>query len=290
MENDYNKGLEMFFELVPDSLREVILADGTKESLARIAEDFALNEEQEGMLRNDTTFLLLGMLSPQGFPQALREDLGVPDEAIQGIVDRLDTEILNPLYADIARHYDENQKRIEEAKHVLAEGENAPTQRDRTVMEVSAVPVVPLAEVPDVPDMFDVAEARVASDAPRAWKKTAEVVPENLPTAEAEGEQEEAPFIPNLAPKSIPVPSPEQPAEPYVPPAPISNSNIPPVIHPFEQKMRETLTRGTVSMDALALDVEEAQGARAQKEPAKPDVVIARPDRPHDPYREALDI
>ena len=172
---------------LPESVRKVFLSDETTASLSEIKAGLGLSEEQGASLNTEILFLLLGTSSPKELPQTLKEDLGLNEMLLKTLLRELDEKILEPIYPDLVRFYE--QEEVERAKNDAVEKPAEGT---------------PAAEEPKA----------------RQWEKVPSVAPDNLPTGQdSDIEALGGSFMPQLTPKTPPeaapgvVPEPPHPFE-----------------------------------------------------------------------------
>lgn len=156
---------------LPEKLFRVFQDPQTTKCVEEAAQFLNLPVDKADKLDLEITLLLLGLTNPQSFPGMVGAQLDLDDASREKLLGKLEQDLLNPIYGDLMRFYDEDQKLLksQEASEVPA-----PTQ----------VPPQPKVVIPKMPD----------------------VAPENLPTSTTPEEQPD--FLPNLTPK-IPEAGPE---------------------------------------------------------------------------------
>ena len=174
---------------LPPSLRNAFLDDRTTSSLNEVGNAFNLSSDQESDLEVETILLLIGASDPKAFSQTLKERLNLNEVTLGTLIDSLEEKILESIYPDLVRFYEQDQAQMAKAE---AE-ENA---REATPAPATPEPVVV-----------------------KIWEKTPEIVPDNLPTEESmpAGILPEESFMPTLKPKQAPETSQttEEPPHPF---------------------------------------------------------------------------
>lgn len=222
---------------LPEAVRSVFLSDQTTIKLGEIKASLGLSQDQSFNLSTEFMFLLLGLSDPKEFSQALKERLSLNEVTHKTLIKELEDKILEPIYPDLVRFYEQEQAEIreQEAAQVKISEEAAASQKQE------AAPTV--------------------EPKGRQWEKAPDIAPDNLPTEqEFMLEQSDDSFIPKLTPKTIP-----QTFEPQV----VMPEETP---HPFEEKMQKVFTAGTPAMENLEIANEPQEKPAAKIEISKPAV------------------
>ena len=72
-----------FNDVVPE-LREYILSAELAEIVTGMCEEYNISD-QENAVHNEATLMLLGILSPEGLPERLVEEIGIPADAAESL-------------------------------------------------------------------------------------------------------------------------------------------------------------------------------------------------------------
>lgn len=253
MEENFTNIAKKQLEKLPQKIQELAVAETTEKEVDEISRTQGLSSEQTTRLGTEVFLLLLGLTSPKEFSQIIKERLGLNEVTRKTLIKELEDKILEPIYPDLVRFYEQEQ--VERAKLEAEVKEGGSKQ-----VEINAP-----KEVSQKQEVTPTPEPKG-----RQWEKAPDIAPDNLPTEqEFMLEQNEDSYIPKLTPKTIP-----QTFEPQV----ITPEEAP---HPFEEKMQKVFTAGTPAMENLEIADEPREKPAAKIEISKPAV--------HDPYREPIE-
>ena len=181
--------LDIQFPKLPKTIQDLFLSGKVSTVVAELGGTLGFTQDQSDDLGLEVLLLISGLSDPKEFPQTLKERLNLNEVTLGTLIDSLEEKILESIYPDLVRFYEQDQARMAKAE---AE-ENA---REATPAPATPEPVVV-----------------------KIWEKTPEIVPDNLPTDESipAGILPEESFIPALTPKPTPeAPTPAlEPAHPF---------------------------------------------------------------------------
>ena len=104
--DDVKKDLQTRFELLPEDIKQAIVADKYQENLFSIAREQKLTYEELGTLETETSMVLLGMTKPADYRDELQSELRKNDTEINALVAVINERIFAPIRNSIEKLYE----------------------------------------------------------------------------------------------------------------------------------------------------------------------------------------
>lgn len=118
--DDFKTILKEQYKNLPDELRACVESSAWRDSLKSISFKFNLSEQDSETLSIETTLVLFGLLSYRDFEKSLSEEtFSMPKEVIKSVAD----EVYSAIFKSIQTYLDEVDKKEEESKPVMTNGE-----------------------------------------------------------------------------------------------------------------------------------------------------------------------
>ncbi len=97
-----------YYSKLPKNAQEVFSSMKWLEILRSISDRHSLNEEQVQTLGTETTLILLGIIHRDEYEKLVTEELKLPKEKIESILEEINTLILNPIISDLLETFVKN--------------------------------------------------------------------------------------------------------------------------------------------------------------------------------------
>ncbi len=101
MDTESKELIKNRIEELPEALKVLVNAESWRETVARIARQFNLKEEQAVALENEVFLTLLCFEPPADFKQNIKTELGLDENAGRRIADSINGSIFGPVMKDI---------------------------------------------------------------------------------------------------------------------------------------------------------------------------------------------
>lgn len=116
MDPEIEKIIKERMEKLPDSIRSVLANPGLNEKIMSIGKKNGLDPEQLGILQIETYLVLLGLVHIDDYPDELKNSLKIEDLKLNGVLNDINAEILNPIREKLKEMYetDEDNEEVPE--------------------------------------------------------------------------------------------------------------------------------------------------------------------------------
>lgn len=105
---ELQKNIALYYSKLSPKLRGFFSDMKWLEVLKEIGEKYTLSEEKKETLGTETTLVLLGVVSPEEYPEILTKELALPRETIGKILTEIDTLLLNSIQGDLIDAFNAN--------------------------------------------------------------------------------------------------------------------------------------------------------------------------------------
>ncbi|MCX6747439.1 MAG: hypothetical protein NTW98_00610 [Candidatus Nomurabacteria bacterium] len=97
-----------YYVKLPKKAQGVFASQKWLETLKKISERNTLNQEQIQTLGTETTLVLLSIISRDEYEKILTEELQLPKEKLENILEEINSLVLNPIINELSERYDKN--------------------------------------------------------------------------------------------------------------------------------------------------------------------------------------
>lgn len=250
MDNETEKIIEEQIEKLPKEVVTFISSENWEASADEIGSLYNLSREELAAFKNELTLVLVGLTHPDEFSEVIEREVGIKGAVLEALVANVENKIFTQIRPALIEFFEREEATEAESQRLASEqvGASDTTEDEEEMIETSTAPIPVL-----VPS--------------RAWEKTPDVAPDNLPT-----NKEVEPLMPPIPPKApnLAIPS---TAEGEV------------LAHPFEEKMKKVFTTGQQSTSDLTIEAATPQVStpETQQVPKAPPIYHA------DLYRETIE-
>jgi len=265
-----NETQQIFIEQVrklPSDIVEFLSDSNWDNDIDEIASLYNLSAEELSVFKREVILVLVGVIHPDALMESLKKEAGLQGSVLEALVLNVEKKIFVPVRSALIKFFENESSGSESPEPApLEAGSEVKSQPQEEIETEKVLPINTPSQEPLIESKAETINspfsAIIQPTAVRAWEKSPEVVPDNLPTEETAQS-----FLPNLTPKTTKVDD-----------VPTPVVVVEPEGHPFEEKMKKVFTAGQQSMGDLT--IEQAVGVEARKAP---------PIYHTDPYREPIE-
>ena len=121
MDPETEKIIKKQLEILPEEVKKVFVDPKIDEQISEVGKNFNFDDEKIGILQMETTLLMLGLTNPDEYPNELKSRLGIENQTINNIVEKIKIVISPKIIEKLKEIYKKTENEQLEEKNKFSE-------------------------------------------------------------------------------------------------------------------------------------------------------------------------